>query len=426
LKVSALAGVASVAVLAAGPALAASTVSQASAQSIELSLAGTKVVSQKITATNDGSGEQKNSNDTLPTIASVVPGNNLIGAGVAPQEAGATVDNGDGKSFACAGIAGTGGGIVKVGDSSCALNGKPLTIDLAHLNLGDVVLGSDSALGQALGPILNSIGLGALLNQVVTALSGGLAGTPLGEIKIGGSLSAIEASCTADPDKATGDARLVDSSGGSNATPISITLPGVAQPLVLLNLPANPPPNTHLLVDLDKVTQSLIDGLKAELTTALQGALGALAPVLQTVQDQLLSVLIDNLRDPLLKPLQENLLDVVLNEQSKSADGKTVNVTALHLNLLPVLKQFSGSSLLEGKIGSVSCGPNARIGTPTTPTTPANPGNPSAPHIPKHVDSGLAGNGSNTSVILAATTALLAMAGAASLFAYRRFWMPKA
>ena len=178
-----------------------------------------------------------------------------------------------------------------------------------------VILGSDSALGSALSGPLSPIlqPLGVALNQVVTALSSGLAGTPLGEISIGGSLSAIEASCQANPDAATGDARLVDSSGGSNATAISVTLPGVADPIVILNLPANPPPNTPAVVKLDTVTQSLIDGLKVELNTAVQGALAGLGlgSALQSVQDQVVTVLVANLQ-PLLQAVRRRLarLDV--------------------------------------------------------------------------------------------------------------------
>lgn len=408
--------------LAVAPAFAAAHVSQASAQSLQLSIAGNSAVSQKITATNDGATENRTDGSTVPTIASVLPNNNLLGVGVAPQQAGA---NSDGTSYACAGIAGTGGGIVKVGNSSCDLNGKPLTLDLGSLDLGDVILGSDSALGTALQP-LNALldPLGKTVNQVVTAVSSNLAGTPLGQIKLGGSLSAIEGSCTANPDKATGDTRLVDSSGGANATPIGITIPdgkGGTQTITLVNLPANPPPNTHVLVDLDKVTQTLIDAIKVELDTAVAGALKSLGlgDVLQQVQDQVVTTLVANLQ-PLLKPLQENVLDITLNKQSTGDEGRSIDVTALDLQVLPAAKQFTGSSLISGVIGHVTCGPNSRVITPN-PEAPQNPESPALPDVPTVVDSGLAGHQDHTARnVLGATAALMLLAGTAGLVGYRR------
>lgn len=420
-------GAASVVTLAVAPAFAATTVSQSSAQSLQLSIAGSSAVSQKVTATNDGTNETKNDASTVPTIASVLPGNNLIGAGVAPQQAGA---NKDGSSYACAGIAGTGGGIVKVGNSSCDLNGKPLTIDLATLDLGNVILGSDSALGSALQPLQQPLldPIGKTVNQIVTTLSGNLAKTPLGQIKLGGSLSAIEGSCTANPDAVSGDARLVDSSGGSNATPIAVTLPdgkGGTQTLTLVNLPANPPKNTHVPVDLDKVTQTLITALTVELDTAVGGALKGLGlgAALQQVQDKVVAQLVDNLRDPLLKPLQDNLLDITLNKQSTGDNGKSIDVTALDLQVLPAAKQFTGSSLISGQIGHVTCGPNARVIAPAAPTTPTTHVKPPTklPHVPTVVDSGLAGHEDHTARnVLGATGALLLLAGTAGLVGYRR------
>jgi hypothetical protein len=424
MRFGAIIGAATVSALAVAPAFAAAPVSQASAQSLQLSISGNSVVSQKVTASNDGTSETKNDASTIPTIASILPDNNLLGAGVAPQQAGA---NTDGTSYACAGIAGTGGGIVKIGNRACDLNGKPLTIDLGHLDLGNVILGSDSALGKALQPLQAPLldPLGKNVNQVVTTLSSNLAGTPLGQIALGGSLSAIEGACTADPAKATGDARLVDTSGGSKVTPIAVTLPdgkGGTQTLTLVNLPANPPPNTHVPVDLDKVTQTLVTALNVELDTAVAGALKplGLGPALQQVQDAVVKQLVDNLRDPLLKPLQDNILDITLNKQSTGDNGRSIDVTALDLQVLPAAKQFAGSSLVSGVIGHVTCGPNNR---PAAVSPPSNTTvkTPKTPDVPTVVDSGLAGHEDHTARnVLGATGALLLVAGTAGLVGYRR------
>lgn len=416
------------------PAVAATTVSQATAQSLTVSIAGTSAISQKVTATNDGTTQTKNSADTLPTIASVLPATNLLGAGVAPQESGA---NADGTSFACAGIAGTGGGIARVGTSSCDITGKLLTLNLADLNLGNVVLGDDSALGAALnqipgiGTLLTTLGVS--LTGLVKQISDSLAPTPLGSIKIGGSLSAIQGVCVADPAKAQGTANIVDSSGGAKNTPISVTIPngtGGTQDLVVANLPANPPPNTHVLVNLDTVTQTLIDALKKELETAVGGALSTLnlGSLLQQVQDSVLTALVSNLQ-PLLKPLQDNVLDITLNAQTVSEAGRKIDVTALDLQVLPAAKQFTGSSLIAGQIGRVSCASNARVGIPTatpsaTPTTPTK--RPTS--LPTAVSAGYAGDAGNggqggelANRILVGTFGVLLVSGAGGLMAYRRY-----
>jgi hypothetical protein len=426
LRIGAILGAATVSTLAIAPAFAAAATSQATAQSLHISIAGTDAVSQKVTATNDGSGESKNNASTLPTIAGLFPGNNLLGAGVAPQDAGA---NSDGTSFACAGIAGTGsdGAIVNTGKSACNIDGQPLTLDLANLDLGSIILSDDSALGAALnnipgiGALLQTLGvnLDALVDQIDAAVGS----TPLGELSLGGSLSAIEGVCTANPDSATGDANIVDSSGGSNQTPIDVTLPGVADPIVVANFPANPPPNTHVLVDLDDVTATLITALETEIDTAVGGALSGLnlGVLLDTIQDQVVAQLVAQLQ-PLLQPLQDNLLDITLNKQVVGNGGRSIDVVALDAQVLPAAQQFTGSSLISGQIGEVTCGPNTRATTTTGGGDTANPSdNGDLPDIPTVVDSGLAGHQNHTGRdVLGATAALMLLAGTAGLLGYRR------
>ena len=434
LKFAAVIGATALSALAVAPAFAAAATSQATAQSLNLAIGGNTAISQKVTATNDGTTETKNSANTLPTIASVLPGNNLISAGVAPQQADA---NSNGTSFACAGIAGQGstGAVVSTGRKSCDIDGSPLTIDLAHLDLGHVILGSDSALGNALKPIIDPLNTGLLdgvINQVVAAVTSGLQGTPLGQVKVGGSLSAIEGTCAANPDKATGTAHLVDSSGGSNATPIGVTIPtgtgSATQTLSLLNLPANPPPNTHVLVNLDTVTATLLDAIKVELRTALGGALSSLAGpgqplegLLTQVQTALIVPLVANLQ-PLLQQLQANILDITLNKQSTGHNGRSIDVTALDAQVLPAAQQFTGSSLISGQLGRVTCGPNTRAdASQGSASNPKNPKNNHNPHVPTVVDSGLRGHEDHTARnVLGATAALMLLAGTAGLVGYRR------
>jgi hypothetical protein len=425
------------AALAAAPAFAADPDSQATAQSLQLSIAGNSGISQIVTASNDGTTQTKNNASTIPTIAGVLPGNNTIGAGVAPQDAGA---NADGTSYACAGIAGTGGGIVHTGNTSCNINGAPLTLTLGSLNLGSVTLDPSSALGAALAQ--NGGGaLTALLDQLVQTVQGSLlapvtqavASTPL-NISLGGTLSAIEATCKATPTSATGAAHLVDTQGGSANTPITATVAG--QKLTLLDLPANPPANTHLLVNLDTVTQTVTNALKTELTNALSGPLAPLGPVatalnttLGTLQTSVIDQLVKQLQ-PVLQPLQQNVLDVTLNKQVASDGGRKIDVTALDLQVLPAASSFTGSSLVSGQIGEVTCGPNAGRAV-VTPQGPANPvpgndngGNPApqADNVPTAVDAGLAGDQGHSKLPLLAGLGGLAAAYAGGMaYLFRRF-----
>lgn len=419
LRFAAIIGAASVATLAVAPAFAATTVSQASAQSVNLKVAGASLISQQVSSTNDGTSTKNVDSSTIPTLADLLPANNLIGAGVAPQASGA---NSDGTSYACAGIAGTGGGLVKVGNTACKLDGKPLTIDLANLNLGTALIGNTGALTTAIGglPLIGDLLtlLGQTLDQLVGTISGAINGTPLGAIKIGGALSAIEASCVADPDKATGDTRLVDSSGGSTATSIGITLPNVGT-LPLVNLPANPPPNTKVLTQLDVVTQTLINALTQELNTVLGGVLAPLnlGGLLQQIQTAVVTQVVAALQ-PLLQPLEQYLLNITLNKQVSSDAGRKIQVTALDAQVVPAL----AGSLISGEIGKVTCGPNTRVAAPTTPTpTPTKPNTPKTPDVPTVVDSGVEGKADHTARnVLGATAALMLLAGTAGLVGYRR------
>jgi hypothetical protein len=438
LKVGALAGVASLALLAAGPALAADPVSQASAQGLNLSIAGNKVISGITTATNDGKKEDKKTDNTLPGVAGLVPGTNIAGLGVVLQDAYAQAN---GNSSACAGLTGQGGGLVQVGDKPCSVTGgQATTLNLATLDLGGLVADPSTIVGQ----VVSALGINGIAQQLQDSLVGPLTqalSASLGNLGLTGSLGVVAAHCNATPDKASGGATIANSH-------LALTLGG--QTITLVDFPADPAPNTHVLTDLSKVTDVLLKAVTTAVTNALNnptGAagtsplgqlgnvlsqLGAVTAVLgntvgqitTAIQNSLITQLTTALQ-PLLKALQDNILDITLNKQPVPQKAKTFEATAMDLQVLPAAKQFTGSSLIGGIIGHVTCGPNSRLAAPIASPTPTNgPHNP--PHIPKHVDSGLAGHSSNANVILAATTALLAMAGAAGLVAYRRLWMPKA
>ncbi len=428
LRLSAVVGAIAVSALAVAPVFAAAPVSQASAQSLDLSLGGSHIVTQLTTATNDGTQGTNGHvavNNTLPSLVGIIPNNNALSAAVAVQSAGA---NADGTSYACAGVAGTGSaGAVNVGHSSCNIDGKPLTLGIANLNLNlSQLLGGQgvisTALDGALGAILHPVG--SALDNALKQITSALASTPLGAIKLSGGLSAVEATCTANPTAAHGNAQIVDTSGG-HTIPITLTIPtgtGSTQDLVLANINVNlapKPGGTDALVNLQLVTQALIDAISTELTTALAGQLAPLDAVtkgvLQPLQNALIAPLVTALK-PALQALSDNVLKLTVNDVTPGDSGRSVSVTTLRVKVLGALAQATGSSLIDGTIGHVTCGPNrAPAGPPTTTPTPT--GNPKPPTV---VDSGFRGASDTTRNVLTATAALMLLAGTAGLIGYRR------
>lgn len=428
-RFGAIIGAAAVSTLAVAPAFGAAATSRASAQSVELSLGGSSVVSQEITATNNGTTETRNDASTVPTLADLLTGNNAIGAGVAPQDAHA---NTDGTSFACAGLAGTGGGIAYVGDSACDVDaGQPLTLNIGSLDLDLVtLLGSQGAitgpLGEALQPITGE--LGEALDGVLAELTGSLADTPLGQISLNGALSTVAADCTANPSAAQGGAEILDSSG-DRQIPIRVTLPtaeGGTQTLNLVDLDValEPRPGGYnLLVNLDDITEALFAAIEGQVATAVGGAISDLNALLHplftdVIQAQIVEALVDALRDDLLQALSDNLLEVVVLDRTFGDAGRSVDVTALRVNVLGAAEQFAGAALIEGTVGHVTCGPNTRA---TDTPNPPEPNSPNLPDVPTVVDSGVAGDGGGTArIVLGATAALMLLAGTAGLIGYRR------
>jgi hypothetical protein len=434
LRLAAVIGAATVSALAVSPAFAAATVSQAKAQSLQLSIGGQSAISQEITATNEGGAESRTNTSTIPVIADLLTGNNVVQAGVAPQDAHA---NALGDSYACAGIAGDqSGGVVTVGKSSCSIDGADLSLGLGTLDLDLVhIFGTEGALTSQLNTALQPLTgpLGSALDDAVSQLTSGLDDTPLGQIGLAGHVSAIEATCTANPAAAAGDAQILDTAG-RHTLPISVTIPdgsGSEQTVNLVDLNANLAPRPggwDLFINLDDVSQALIDALDGELDVALNGAIadsGLADPIkliLQTAQDDIVNSLVDGLRDPLLQQLSDNVLKVTINDRTFGDSGKSVAVTALDAEVLPAARQFANASLISGVIGHVTCGPNQApaaetSGTQTCAKLPCG----HLPDIPTVVDSGMAGHADHTARnVLGATAALMLLAGTAGLAGYRR------
>jgi len=411
LRFSAIIGAAAVSTLAIAPVFAAAApVSQSTSNALTLSIAGNPASSGTVKAKNDGETQTK-TGETNPVIG-VLGNQSLLNEGVLAQSASASVDSdGNGTSAACGGLAGEGAIVVNVGGSDCITPGDPVGVSLANLDLtGALVIDPASAIG-ALAP-LNAIGP-ALLAPLTSAISDALA--PLGNTGLAGTLGAVYAHCTAAPGTASGSANIVDS---------TLTLSVAGNDIPLVKLPANPPPNTHVVTDLDVVLNTVIDALEVELTSVLGGALAPIIdPVVAlfpTIKTQLISGLVGQVADA-LAPLEDNILDITLNKQTKSK-GK-IDITALDLQLLPAAAQFTGGSLIAAQIGHITCGPNGKVtnNTPSASPTPTPTETTGTPEVPTVVDSGLAGNGDHTARdILTATAALMLLAGTAGLIGYRR------
>ncbi|MCW2780133.1 MAG: hypothetical protein JWR35_582 [Marmoricola sp.] len=405
---------AAVVALSGGPALAATTVSQATAEGVVLGIAGNGTsLTGTVAATNDGSGETK-TGVTNPPI-SVLQGQSLVTTGVIAQDATATVANRDGHSAACAGLAGPGATLAAVGSTNCLTPGNAVSISLGSIDLSHLItIDPNSALGP-LGAILNGP-LASLLAPVTAALSSALSTTPLGQTGLTASVGAIQASCTAAPGTASGDANIAD---------VTIDANLLGQKINLVTLPANPAPNQgDVVLDLTRLTNPILNALEADLHTSLGGVADPLNLLLTSVQNDIINAILPQL-SAALAPLTTQLLSLKLNQQTITG-GDTIDVKALDLKVLPGLSAAGVPSLLSLLVGHVTCGPNGRTSAPTTTPTPTTnpPGGNTDVSVPTSVPAGLAGSsqGSSNAPIIAAgaLAALLAGGAGTGMFFYRR------
>lgn len=409
-RLGALSASTTLAFMATGPAWAAPVVASADANAVTLSIAGNATGSGEVTATNDGSGEDKQG-ETTPPI-SVLGNQDLLNAGVLQQDAAAQVQDGVGVSAACAGVAGEGGSVAQVGDSSCIFPGQPVGVTIANLDLtGAVLVDPESALAD-----LNAIGdplMQQLVGPLTAALSEGLA--PLGETGLVGRFSVVEERCVASPGAVEASADLVDAQ-------LTLSVAGESVPVV--NLPAHPAPNTKVVTDLDQVVNLAVDAVEVDLRTTLDAALADLTGVTDELQTQIVDTLVAEVSDN-LQPVEDNILDITLNAQSRPA-ADAIKATALDLELLPAAAEVADSPLVDLQLGNVECGPNGVLQAAATPPSDnggdgGNDGVAGAaddlPEVPTVVD---AGAGEQAPVQPALAAGVLALAGVSGLVGYRR------
>lgn len=402
---AAVAAAAAMVALSATPASAA-TVSQASATALSLELAGTGATdSGTYAVTNDGSTESaKGTNEPLITA---LGGQDAIQAGTLAQDA---VANSNATSAACSGLAGDGATLVAAGSGDCLSGGDNISLDAGSLDFSEVELVSSGlfqGVDQQLITALKDAGLSqtevtdplsAALKQVLAAL-----GDPGLHLDLG----AVQSSCTADKDKASGDSSLANSRA-------YVTIPTVGD-VTLVDLPVDPDVNQKVVTDLTGVTDTILDALRTQFTNALQGALTPANEALNQLQAQVLDTALGQIESQ-LAPLEDNVLDITLNAQNTSPGA--ITVTALDVKVLPAAKAFVGSSLAHLTIGTSSCGPNSPA-TKTVVNNPPKAGNPPA-SVPTVVTAGMESYDDGSAGRIALVTLLLLAAAGAGVATYVR------
>lgn len=395
-RLGALAGAAILALMTTAPAVAATTIAQSSASALTIAVAGNAQGSGTVTATHDGDTESVKG-ETSPPVG-VLANQGLLNVGVLAQEATAGISDGGGTSAACAGVAGEGGSVAQIGDSSCLVPGQPIGLSIANLDLSRlVVFHEDSALAPlnaATDPVIERA-VGPLTSQLSANVAQQLGNGGI----FGGALGAVEARCTSSVGAgATGSATIVDG---------AIRAEFGGESVDLLDFPVHPAPNTRLVTDLDEVVNLFLTALRTDLNNTLDGQAAPLAQALDPIQDEIVDSAVAEIA-PQLAPLEESVLAATLNKQARPAVG-AIEVTAIDLQVLPAARAELDASLVDADIAQVACGPNGRL-----PTTSRQ-----LPEVPTVIDSGAPGEADSTGERVVVAGALV-LAGAAGLIGYRR------
>ncbi|MGZ8744209.1 MAG: hypothetical protein ACXWXO_14920 [Nocardioides sp.] len=370
LRFAAAVGAATLSVIAAAPAIAAAPLAQAGANAVTLSIAGNANGSGDVTATDDGSGEQT-TGETSPQIGVLGGSQNLIRTGVLAQEATADAASG---SAACAGLAGTGGSVVRIGETKCLSGGDgSLSLSIANLDLSDTeLINSDSALGQ-----VDTTPISTVLGDVTSQLADGVAdaNADLANLGLGASLDAISAHCTASLGSASGDSDFA-------GVTVSLNVPG-RDAVVLQELDVHYPPNTDVFINVDDAVNAILDAVEENIRTSLDGAFAPLEEaVFGPVREQIVDAVLAQVGEQ-LAPLSQNVLKLTLNRQIKPSPD-AIKVRALDLTVLPAATEQLGAELVNLQIGNAACGPNGRVGAVARP----QPADPTA--LPTAVSAGVA------------------------------------
>jgi hypothetical protein len=373
LRFAAVVGAVTLGAIAAAPALAA-TDNQAGANAVFVSIAGNGQGTGNVTASYSN-GKETTTGNSKPAFPDPT-GQKFITGGVLAQEATAK----PGFSAACSGLAGDGGSVLNIGDSSCLQPGNLVTGSFGSFDPSTLIPDTASLptgqLPQQAQDLLTQLGNGAtpLTDLINTALS--QAKEQFGDGGLVANLDMVEGRCTAGDGGPTGTSTLTDAS-------LSFNIPG-QDPITVLTLPVHPKPNTHLFTNLSDVMNAILDGVDADLTESLQGNASPLKALTEQVRSQIVTQVHTQLESQ-LAPLEQNLLDITLNQQVHPTRD-SIKVRALDVQVLPAAKaQLDGNSLVNLQVGNAACAPVARVAV-AAPTAEA-----AAPQsLPTAVSAGLA------------------------------------
>jgi hypothetical protein len=393
LRFASVVGAATLGAIAAAPALAA-TDNQAGANAVFISIAGNGQGTGNATASYSN-GKETTAGTSQPAFPDPT-GQKFITGGVLAQEATAK----PGFSAACSGLAGDGGSVLSIGDSSCLQPGNLVTGSFGSFDPSTLIPdGSSIPIDQLPAPIQDPLsqltgGAQALSDAIDGALS--QAKQQFGDGGLVANLDVVEGRCTAGDGGPTGTSTLTDAS-------LTFNIPG-QEPITVLTLPVHPKPNTHLFTNLSDVMNAILDGVDADLTDSLQGNASPLKQLTAQVRSQIVTQVHTQLESQ-LAPLEQNLLDITLNQQVHPTPD-SIKVRALDVQVLPAAKsQLDGNSLVNLQVGNAACAPVARVAVAAPAAQVAAPQS-----LPTAVSAGLATapqDDRNSGVALAALVMLL-------------------
>ena len=396
LRATAVVGALGLGLLAMSPAMAAAN-NQAGANAVTVEVAGQGPQGTGTVTASYENGKETSSGDTSPAFPN--PGNQtFLTGGVLAQEATAK----PGFSAACAGLAGDGGSVINIGDSSCLKPGNLITGSFGSFDPSTLIPdGSSIPTDQLPAPVVSALGQiagggQALTDAITSALS--QAKQQFGDGGLVANLDVVEGRCTAGSGGPTGTATLTDAS-------LTFNIPG-QKPITVLTLPVHPKPNTHVFTNLSDVMNAILDGVDADLTDSLQGNASPLKALTAQIRSQIVTQIHSQV-EAQLKPLEDNVLDITLNQQVHPTPD-SIKVRALNVDVLPAAKaQLNGSPLVNLQVGNAACAPvaEAKVSAPQAAAPVSNPKTPTA------VSSGLASMPGQHQGIDGSTWALAALAG---------------
>jgi hypothetical protein len=296
----------------------------------------------RYTATYNGK-KTVNSGTNKPALPLLAGDQQLLSVGVFAQDAAAALQNGTAYSGACSALAGKGATLVAIGDgSSCVKPGEAVTVNLAELDL--------QKLGATTDYLLNDeskdfhVKLGPVNDLVQTVVSGVL--TKVGGLSVGVDLDAAESTCMAQGTKFKGNTQL------KNAA-VTVNVPGKGD-IKVADLPANPKKNTTVVPDLTPVTDAVLGRVDTLLQSGLKKDVG-LGDMSVSIRIDLIEHIKEQLA-VLLKGLETDLVKLTLNKQDKTA--KSLEVSALDINVLDAVKKVGAPTAAKVAIGTSTCGTN--------------------------------------------------------------------